>query len=99
MVISVDKFFLLNLGPGWVDSVDDVGELAGHIDIGGGHRPGGHGEPQGGEGRVVGVQWGKRDLVSRSGLLLGLCQTGGDSAAQDNLEIKQINIRCHGYTV
>ena len=69
--------------------IDHVGELARHIDIGGGHGPG---EPQGGEGGVVGVQ-GRQPghLVCRGrGLLhLGLTQTRGDNAAHNNLsEVK-----------
>ena len=63
--------------------IDHIGELARHIDIGGGHGPG---EPQGGEGGVVGVQ-GRQPghLVCRGLLHLSLAQTRGDNTAHNNL--------------
>merc|ERR1719384_2069836 len=72
---------------GWMYGIDHVGELARHIDIGGGHGPR---EPKGGEGGVVGVQ-GRQPghLVCRGrGLLhLGLSQTRGDNAAHNNQKL------------
>ena len=64
-----------------MNGIDHIGELARHIDISGGHRSG---EPQGGEGGVVGVQGGQPGhLISRGrGILhLGLTKRGGDNAA------------------
>ena len=78
-----------DLGLGWVDGIDHVGELAGNIDIGGGHRSG---ETQGGEGGVVGVQGGQPGHLIRGGggiLQLGLAQRGGDHAAQNNLKMSR----------
>ena len=78
-----------DLGLGWVDGIDHVGELAGNIDIGGGHRSG---ETQGGEGGVVGVQGGQSGHLIRGGggiLQLGLAQRGGDHAAQNNLKMSR----------
>ena len=74
-----------------MNGIDHVGELAGHIDIGGGHRPG---ESQGGEGGVVGVQGGQPGHLICGGrgiLHLGLTQRGGDNAAYNNLEQREVS--------